>query len=336
MQIIEYTHDEQYIKSYIDFIKQHYSKDKRVSSYISQIVKQLSKDNPFFGSGKLKNFLLRENGRVIGHCSAIIDKRNENKGLIGFYDCIENKDANNLLLDRVIEWLKKQGCSAIRGPVNLTIWHNYRFITKNKRNLEIFDPFNKDYYPRFWKNKGFSSVGKYVSATRQDPKYVLPYTKKAYEELSEHGFKIRCFNKENPTSDLKIILNLANKIFTDSWNFIPLTYDEFQYLYKDVLSIVDSDFIEIIEDKDSNPVGFCFSLPNPYNRTQLIIKTMGVLKEYRRQNIAAGMLYSQHLKGKEKGVKEFYYPLIRVGNNVTKFPYEGYDIITEYEVFELS
>jgi hypothetical protein len=56
----------------------------------------------------------------------------------------------------------------------------------------------------------------------------------------------------------------------------------------------------------------------------------------RRKNIAGALLYSQHVRAKKEGFKEFYYPLIRVGNNVTKFPYEGYEIITEYEVFELS
>lgn len=335
MQLVEYTHDKCFILEYINFIKLHYSNDPRISFYIKRIIKQLDSKNPFFEFGEIRSFLLKKDTKVIGHCSAIIDRRNEHVGLIGFYDCIRNEFANDLLLESAIEWLKRNGCSIIRGPVNLTIWHDYRFITKQERNIEIFDPFNKSYYSDFWKKKGFICNEKYVSAVRNDAEYVLPFTKKAYEALIKRGFKIRPFNKKDPISDLKVILLLANEIFIDSWNFVPLTYNELQHLYDELLNMSDLHFVEIIEDNNACAVGFCFCLPNPYNRNQLILKTLGVLKEYRRQNIAASLLYSQHLKGKNEGFSEFYYPLIKTGNNITKLPYEGYKIITEYEVFEL-
>ncbi|MBS1266272.1 MAG: hypothetical protein MAG795_00239 [Candidatus Woesearchaeota archaeon] len=334
MEIIKYKHEKEKIEEYINFLKIHYSDDLRITGQLANTRKLLDIDNPFFEHGEICNYIIQEDGKTLGHCSAILDNRNKDIGLIGFYDCVKDEKVSGLLLDKCINWLRTKGCSKFRGPVNLTIWHNYRFISRCKRKPDLFDPFSKDYYIDFWKKKGFTNAGKYVSAVRQDFNYVIPYTKKAHDDLSGYGFRLRKFNKNS--DDLKIILELANQIFAESWNFVPLSFEEFEYLYQDIMNNVDLSFIEIAEDKEKKPIGFCFSLPNPYNKEQIILKTIGVLPELRRQNIAGALLYSQHIRAKDEGFKEFYYPLIRVGNNVTKFPYEGYEIITEYEVFELS
>ena len=129
--------------------------------------------------------------------------------MIGNYDCVEDEQVNDKLLDKCINWLKSKGCSKIRGPINLTIWHNYRFISKCKKKPDIFDPFSKDYYIEFWKKKGFINAGKYVSAVRQDFNYVIPFTEKAYNQIQELGFKLRDFDKNSIISELKIILNFC-------------------------------------------------------------------------------------------------------------------------------
>jgi len=334
MEIIEYIHEEDRINEYMDFLEKHYSDDSRTQLYIGQVKKMLDNKNPFFKHARIKNFIIKEKSNFLAHASAIIDSRNKGIGLIGFYDCIEDEKISKIILDKCIDWLKNNGCSKIRGPVNLTIWHNYRFISKHKRKPDIFDPFNKDYYIEFWKNNNFVNVGRYVSAVRQDFNYILLPTKKDYDELFKKGYNLRNINKKDIESEMRIILDLANKIFLDSWNFIPLSYEEFNYLYEDILHTMDLSYIQIAEDEDSRPIGFCFSLVNPYKEDQIILKTIGVLHEIRRQNIAGALLYSQHIKA--EGFKEFYYPLIRTGNSVTKFPYGGYDIITEYLVFELN
>ena len=131
-------------------------------------------------------------------------------------------------------------------------------------------------------------------------------------------------------------MNLSNEIFLKSWNFVKIDFSEFFYLYKDLLPIIQKENINIVENQKKEPVGFCFNLPNPYNKSQIILKTIGVLKEYRRLGVASALLNYCHKNAKKLGFKEYYYPLIRVGNNVTKFPYEGYEIITKYSTYELK
>lgn len=336
MNVEKYIFEVEKLDLFCNFLRKHYDEDNRIENHIKRITEQINEENPFYEFGTIQNFLLLESDQVIGHCSAIIDKRNKNTGLIGFYDCIDDEDASKLLLSKAVAWLKKHNCIKIEGPVNLTIWHNYRFIISHKRAPAIFDPVNKDYYPKQWKNFGFSASGKYVSAIRQDFNHVIPLTKHAFEELSEVGLFIREFEKNNFIAELEILRKLANKIFQNSWNFVELSQTEFSSLYNKVIPLIDGKFIEIIEDKNNEPVGFCFSMPNPSVHSQVIMKTIGVIPELQRSGIGAAMLYSQHKKAQEQNFKEFYYPLIRVGNNVTKLPYEGYEIITEYQTYMLN
>lgn len=334
MKIIKYTHEKDYVEKYTQLLNNLYSEDKRIKSQIIEVGKQLSENNPFFKQGDILSFLALNNGNVLGHCSAIIDSRNKNVGIIGFYDVIEDEKISDVLLDCAIKHLRENGCSIIRGPINLTIWHNYRFITKNKRSPDIFDPFSKKYYVDFWLKKGFKVASQYVSAVRTDFNYVIPHTKQAYDDCIKEDYKLMTFRKGS--NDLKSTLNMANSIFEDSWNYVPLSFEEFEYLYEDLLKIIDTKFFEIVKDKNNNPVAFCFTIINPYHNDQIILKTIGVLKDSRNKHIAAALLHHQHLIAQKDGFKEFYYPLIRVGNNVTKFPYQGYEIITEYATFELE
>jgi len=335
IELVSYKHDEDLTKKYYYFLMHHYDGDTRINQYIPELKRLLSPDNPFFNFAIIKNFVAIDDNKILGHVSAIKDKRLDKVGIIGFYDCINDIQISNLLLDNAVKYLRDNNCSIIRGPINLSIWHGYRFIENQKRNPTLFDPFNKDYYVKFWQDFGFKIIERYVSAVRSDFNYVLPYTKSQYEINIKEGFKIREFDKNKSEEELKLIYNLSKRIFYDSWNQVDISFQEFYYIYKNILDKIDPYFFEIIETKESEPVGFSFAIPNPFIEEQLILKTMGVLKEYQGKKLASTFMYSQHTKAKEKGYNECYYPLIRIGNNISKFPYQGYEIITNYVSFEL-
>jgi len=333
LQIIEYTFEEEHIKKYISLLINLYEDSPLLEIHIKNIQNLINKNNPFFDNAKIKNFLIIENKKVLGHVSAINDNRLD-CGLIGFFDCINNIEVSNKLLDLATQELKNK--KKVSGPVNLSIWHNYRFVSESKKGIQFFDPINKEYYLKFWKEYGFEESEKFISATRENFDFVIHPTKKAYEEVIKQGFNIRTFNMNQFDEELNILLDLSNKIFQKSWNIVSLSLTEFNYLYSGQKTIINPKYIEIVEDKEGSAVGFCFSLPNPLDKNQIILKTIGVLLKLQRKHIGAALLYSQHTKAKADGFKEFYYPLIRVGNNIGKLPYEGYEIITEYLTFEKS
>src|SRR5689334_20381419 len=60
--------------------------------------------NKFFKHGSATRWLLEDNGKLIGRIAAFINERTANKekqptGGVGFFECINNKDAAAMLFD---------------------------------------------------------------------------------------------------------------------------------------------------------------------------------------------------------------------------------------------
>src|SRR3989344_4103912 len=136
--IIEYIFEEKYQKDFIALMKELYKNYNHADSYIAYINKIINPGNPSFKFIKIKSFIAYENKKPIGHISAIIDSRlnrdNSPMGIIGFYECIEDNEISLLLIKKAIEYLREKNCKIIRAPIDLTIWHPYRFAIDQKEN----------------------------------------------------------------------------------------------------------------------------------------------------------------------------------------------------------
>ena len=65
------------------------------------------------------------NDEPVGRIAAIKNDlhnkiHNENIGFFGFFECINDQEVANKLLDTAKEWLKKHKFNAMRGPANPT------------------------------------------------------------------------------------------------------------------------------------------------------------------------------------------------------------------------
>ena len=80
--------------------------------------------NSFFKHGIAKRWILKSNeGQLIGRIAAFIDykKANESEhatGGVGFFECINDQEAANLLFDTGKNWLKENNMVAMDGPIN--------------------------------------------------------------------------------------------------------------------------------------------------------------------------------------------------------------------------
>src|SRR5690606_22285624 len=95
----------------------------------------LSEHNPFFGHGEMRCFLARgEGGAPVARAAAIINHElapgGEPVGLVGFFESRDDAPAAEAVLDAACAWLRERGRRAAWGPVNFSIYHQYRLMTK--------------------------------------------------------------------------------------------------------------------------------------------------------------------------------------------------------------
>lgn len=122
------------------------------------------KENKFFRHGQCTRFLLYDvHGQVIGRIAAFINDRLAHKeaqptGGCGFFECIHDQSAADLLFDAARDWLAARGMEAMDGPVNFGERDSWWGLI-----VEGFDPppykmnYNPPYYRELFESYGFQT-----------------------------------------------------------------------------------------------------------------------------------------------------------------------------------
>ena len=126
MQLIEVT-SPHHAK---DFIQVNALINKNNPNYIRPLDKDVHevfdpKKNKAFRFGIVIRWILKdEEGNLIGRIAAFVNKKYKNKGDdvpvggVGFFDCINDQAATDMLFDVAKHWLIQKGMQAMDGPIN--------------------------------------------------------------------------------------------------------------------------------------------------------------------------------------------------------------------------
>lgn len=121
--------------------------------------------NKAFRHGETIRWILKnEDGRLIGRIAAFANKKYKNKGDdvpvggIGFFDCINDQAAADMLFDVAKHWLMQRGMQAMDGPINFGERDRWWGLL-----VEGFEPpvyclnYNPPYYKELFENYGFKN-----------------------------------------------------------------------------------------------------------------------------------------------------------------------------------
>ncbi len=262
----------------------------------SEVADQLSPDNAFFNYGKTQQFLaLNSQKEAIGRIVAavdqrLIDKEGQNVGLFGFFECIEDQSVAFRLFEAAANWLREQGMTLMRGPIDLTthngcLWQVAGFQSPPK----IMMPYNPPYYESFFLAWGGEAV-------KEAYAYHLPVQgqldnkfAKAHRIATRSGVTFRPLQTKGEAfeKDVTGLYELFDRCFEDSWSSTPRTKEEFMAQARSLQSLVKPEIFPIAE-YNGEMVGFFMALPD-YNvalkRVNGKLNWWGLLKFlwYRRQ-----------------------------------------------------
>lgn len=226
--------------------------------------------NIFFKKGEaIRWVLLDDNNKPIGRVAAYIDNEkaynwDQPAGGMGFFECVENKEAAFLLFDTAKQWLKSKGMEAMDGPVNFG--ENDRFwglLVDGYTHPGYGMPYNHHYYQSFFEEYGFRVFYKQFS-------YHLDLSKKFPERFwkiakwvsKKPGYSFRHFKW---TDKEKFIADMV-KIYNDAWSatrevFSPMNPNDLRKTLNNAKPIVDERFIWFAYYNDE-PIGFFIMFPD--------------------------------------------------------------------------
>jgi hypothetical protein len=271
MKIIEVNHPN-LVRQFLDFPLVLY---KNLPNWIRPLDNDIeavfdSKKNKAFQDGTCTRWILvDEKNKTIGRIAAFVNNRTKLKGNkqptggLGFFECIENKEAAFLLFDAAKNWLQEKGMEAMDGPINFgnrDKWWGL-LVEGYDRQPNYQCNYNPPYYKTFFEDYGFQvyfyqyTFGRNImgplharlqekaDVVAQNPDYTFSYM----EPL-----------------DLKKLANQIRTVYNKAWanrGEIPeLTEAQANHLVKQMKPIIDPKLLWFGYYKDE-PVAFFLSLP---------------------------------------------------------------------------
>jgi hypothetical protein len=123
------------------------------------------KQNKAFRHGEAIRWILRDDaGKLIGRVAAFVNKKYKTKGDnvsvggMGFFECINDQSAANVLFDACKKWLQEKGMEAMDGPINFgerDRWWGLQ-VAGFQEPLYCMN-YNHPYYQQLFESYGFNN-----------------------------------------------------------------------------------------------------------------------------------------------------------------------------------
>ncbi|MEM7725682.1 MAG: hypothetical protein AAF208_04840 [Cyanobacteria bacterium P01_A01_bin.45] len=319
---------------FLDIPQRVYKNDPNwVPPLRSSIAKQFSADNSFAEYGEFQQFIAIENpsGQPLGRIVAainhrLIEKEQQQVGLFGYFECIEDYEIAQSLLEIACEWLRDRNIKVARGPIDLSTHNACLFLVDGFDTPPMMMmPYNPPYYPEYMEKAGWrKGMDAYAYDFPLSSELSAKF-EKAYRIACKSGITFRPIHTkgEDFEQDCRSLYELFGTAFSNNWSSTPRTLEEFMEEAKELQSLVDPDVFPVAED-NGKMIGFWMGLPDyniPLKRVNGKLNLLGILKflwyrrqidqgrviaiaslpEYRRKMVSLGLIYLGMQGGIKKG-----------------------------------
>jgi GNAT superfamily N-acetyltransferase len=231
------------------------------------------KKNPIFEHAHCQAFLARRDGKPVGTISAMINDRhnevhNERMGSFGFFETINDAEVATALLRAAEGWVKDQGMTVIRGPLNLSMNDEVgTLIDGFDEPPMIMMTYNPRYYPGLIEANGYGKAMDLYAWVFNDMKQGLAdapdkLERVARKVMQKQNLHIRKVDMKNFDRDVALVKQVYNAAWQRNWGFTPMTDHEIDHLAAGLKAMIDPNLVFIAETDEGKPVGVALSLPD--------------------------------------------------------------------------
>jgi hypothetical protein len=226
--------------------------------------------NKTFRHGEVTRWILQnDQGATIGRVAAFIDQKTLNKGNsqptggMGFFECIENKEAAFLLLDQCKQWLQSKKAEAMDGPINFGSRDRWWGLLMDgfDREPNYQCNYNPPYYKNYFEAYGFQVYFQQFTFARKIDGPLSP--KLAYKaELiaKDPEYEFRHLRKEEVNKLGEYLRTVYNKAWANRAENPEISSQQAALIVKQMKPILDVKLLYFGFYK-GEPISFFLSLP---------------------------------------------------------------------------
>lgn len=279
------------------------------------------KKNKAWRFGEAVRWILKdEKGNLIGRIAAFTNKKYKNKGDdgpvggIGFFECIDNQNAANMLLDTAKKWLQQQGMQAMDGPINFgerDKW--WGMVTKGFESPMYCMNYNPPYYVTLFENYGFKIFFNQI-CFGMDPQ--APLEQKvwdrhcAVEKLG--GFTSSTIEKNNLEKYAVDFATVYNKAWAGHGGLKEMNKEQVMIIFKKMKPVMDEKLVWFAYC-NNEPVAIFVNIPDLNHWFKYLHGKFGLLqklkflwvKQFRPNPKFTGLVFGVVPEWQGKGVDSY-------------------------------
>ncbi len=225
--------------------------------------------NKKFRNGDAIRWILKDDeGICVGRVAAFVDRKvaktNEQPtGGMGFFECINDSAAANILFDACKQWLIRQGMEAMDGPINFgerDRW--WGLLVDGEHEPNYCMDYHHSYYKALFEGYGFKTYFRQftyhipVSTEQIDP----VMWEKAQRINANPEYSIRSISKKNLPKFADDFVEIYNKGWGRFTGVGKMSRAQAMNMLKEIGPILDERLMQFAYHND-DPIGFLIMVP---------------------------------------------------------------------------
>ncbi len=271
MQIIP-VNDAAAAKEFLQVAIQLYKNDPQWIRPLDKDIDEVfnKEKNKAFRFGEVSRWIMKEdNGKLIGRIAAFVNKKYKNKGDevtvggIGFFECINNQEAANILFDTAKKWLEEKGMQAMDGPINFgerDKW--WGLVTAGFAEPLYCMNYNAPYYVSLFENYGFQVFFNQICFSIDPQKTISPKIFERHAAISaDPDINMKLINKNQLEKFAADFTTVYNKAWAGHGGLKQLAVEQVMIMFKKMKPVIDERIIYYAYCKEE-PIGIFLNLPD--------------------------------------------------------------------------
>lgn len=258
-------------KRFLDVARKIYKGDKNWIAPLDNDIERIfnPEKNAYFDGGDAVRWVLEDDrGEAIGRVAAFYNQKKaetyeQPTGGMGFFECIDDRDAAFMMFDASRDWLQQHGMEAMDGPVNFGENDQYwGLLVEGFMQQSYGMNYHHPYYRKFFEEYGFFS---YFEQVTNHLDVTIPFPERFWKIASwiakKPGFRYEHLDMRNPEKYINDLKSVYDEAWANHEHFTPLNIKDIRSELEKAKPILDEEIIwfAYFEDK---PIAFLVMFPD--------------------------------------------------------------------------
>lgn len=226
--------------------------------------------NKSFKYGEAARWILVSNNETIGRIAAFTNSKYKNNGTefpvggIGYFDCINQQEAANILFDTAANWLKSKGMKAMDGPINFGDRDKWWGLLEEGYDAPpIYGmAYHPPYYKELFNHYGFKNYyNQYYYAMRVKEQLDQRFPERHARFKAKPGYEARHISKKNIDKHAREFAHVYNLAWAQHGEAKSITVEQAIKLFRKMKPVIDERIIWFAYYKDE-PIAMWINIPD--------------------------------------------------------------------------